>query len=65
MAVSDAEAKMNKVKELNAAIDRTMRLTKKGPGSYEAAVSIQDLMRQRQGIMATFPGIRLVKTSSE
>lgn len=56
---ADAEAKMSKVRELNAAIDRCVAKLTKEPG-YNSALNIQQLKRQRDTIMSTFPPIRLV-----
>jgi hypothetical protein len=56
---ADAMAKMGKVRELNAAIDRCVASLAKEPG-HNSALNIQSLKRQRDTIMATFPPIRVV-----
>lgn len=55
----EAVAKMEKVRQLNAAMDR-LRASMKTENNYANALALQSLKRQRDEIMGTFPGIRLV-----
>lgn len=55
--MTELEEKMGKVGSINAAIDRVMEKSKL---TYDDAVSIQRLKRQRQQLMGTMPRVRLV-----
>ncbi len=57
----DLQAKMAKVGQLNAAMERSRESLRTEP-SWQTALELQRLKNQRSGIMATMPPLRLVKS---